>query len=112
VTSQFNTQFNSVESERGTHGARDKGKHLGFNTFNTDRLTPARSLFFSIRSVFSTSLRPSAHRATVSFGGAIRSPAGDLASTHGQMSKRQGPVWPFWPLRGDFRGFLSLGCWR
>ena len=35
MTSECNTQFNSVESERNSHSACDKGEHLGFNRFNT-----------------------------------------------------------------------------
>lgn len=35
MTSESNTQFNSVESERNPTGACDKAKHLGFNKFNT-----------------------------------------------------------------------------
>jgi hypothetical protein len=39
VTSESNTQFNSVESRRKPPLCWDKGKHLGFNRFNTFNTT-------------------------------------------------------------------------
>jgi hypothetical protein len=44
VSSESNTQFNSVESERNPPGACDKAKYLGFNRFNTfNNATNARA---------------------------------------------------------------------
>jgi hypothetical protein len=63
VTSKSNTPFNSVESDRDTHGTCNKATHPEFNTFNTFNTTwvapsrcargspyvPASSLFCGIR---------------------------------------------------------------